>query len=70
MKILNENLLKLDEIQNLASATSMTSERGKGMFLKIIFLKLVHSSKKDELCSGFEVNILTKSVHRGGVRAS
>ena len=51
----------------MTSATSMTSERGKGMFLKIIFLKSVHSSKKDELCPGFEVKILTKSVHRGGV---
>ena len=54
----------------MTSATSMTSERGKGMFLKIIFLKSVHSSKKDELCPGFEVKILTKSVDRGGVYCS
>ena len=52
----------------MTSATSATSERGKGMFSKITFLKSVHSSKKDELCPGFEVKILTKSVHRGGVR--
>ena len=51
----------------MTSATSATSERGKGMFSKITFLKSVHSSEKDELCPGFEVKILTKSVHRGGV---
>ena len=51
----------------MTSATSATSERGKGMFSKITFLKSVHSSKKDELCPGFEVKISTKSVHRGGV---
>ena len=47
---------------------SATSERGKGIFSKITFLKSVHSSEKDELCPGFEVKIFTKSVHRGGVR--
>merc|ERR1712051_359386 len=51
----------------LTSATSATSERSKGMFSKITFLKSVHSSEKDELCPGFKVKILTKSVHRGGV---
>ena len=51
----------------MTSATSATSERGKGMFSKITFLKSVHSSEKDELCPGFEVKTLTKSVHREGV---
>ena len=32
---------------------------------KIQNLESVHSSEKDELCPGFEVKILTKSVHRG-----
>ena len=53
-KILNENLQKLDEIQNLAS--------------KITFLKSVHSKEKDEACLGFLEEIFTKSVHRGGVK--
>ena len=47
--------------------TSVTSERGKGIFSKITFLKSLHSSKKDELCPSFEVEIFTKSLHRGGV---
>ena len=56
MKILNENLLKLDEIQNLASAASkMTSwppqpRKGfSGFFSKITFLKSVHQAEKNEL---------------------
>ena len=36
---------------------SATSERGKGIFSKITFLKSGHSSKKDELCHGFGVEI-------------
>jgi hypothetical protein len=47
--------------------TSATSKRGKGNFSKITFLKSVHCNEKDELCPVFEVNIFTKSLHRGGV---
>ena len=58
MKILNQNLLKLDEIQNLASATSkMTSEEAKWIFSKIIFLKSVHQAEKNELLLGFLLQI-------------
>ena len=46
---------------------SATSERGKGIFSKITFLKSVLSNEKDELCPGFKVKLFTKSVHRGGV---
>ena len=46
--------------------TSATSERGKGVFSKVTFLKS-YSSKKDELRPGFEVKFFTKSLHRGGV---
>ena len=49
------------------SATSATSEGAQGIFSKITFLKSVHFKEKDELCPGFEVEIFTKSLHRGGV---
>ena len=49
-KILNENLLKLDEIQTLASRTSkMTSEGAQWIFLKNTFLKSVDHAEKNEL---------------------
>ena len=54
-KILHENLLKLDEIQHLASATSkmtltsMTSEEAQWIFSKITFLKSVDQDEKNEL---------------------
>ena len=51
----------------MTSATSATSERGRGIFSKIAFLKSLHFKEKDELCPGFEVEIFTKSLHRGGV---
>ena len=44
-----------------------TSERDMGIFSKIAFLESLHSKEKDELCPGFEVEIFTKSLHRGGV---
>ena len=46
----------------------MTLERGKGIFSKIACLKSVHCKKKDELCSGIEVKIFTKSLCIGGVK--
>ena len=46
MKILNENLLKLVEIQNLASATS---ELAQQIFSKITFLKSGDQAEKNEL---------------------
>ena len=49
-------------------STSMTLERGKGIFSKIACLKSVHCKKKDELCSGIEVKIFTKSLCIGGVK--
>ena len=61
-KILNENLWKLDEIQNLEGA--------QWIFSKITFFKSVHSKEKDEACLGFLENIFTKSVHRGGVKGA
>ena len=55
-KILNENPLKIDEIQNLASATSkmasVTSRSSKGaqwIFPKNTFFKSGHSTEKNEL---------------------
>ena len=55
-KILNQNLLKLDENQNLASVTSKmtsttstTSEVAEWIFSKITFLKSVHQAEKNEL---------------------
>ena len=42
----NENLWKLDEIQNLAS---VTSEGAQWIFSKITFLKSVHQAEKNEL---------------------
>jgi hypothetical protein len=35
--------------------------------LRKVFLKTVHSNKKDVLGSSFEVEIFTKSLGRGGV---
>ena len=35
------------------------------MFSKITFLKSLHSNEKDELCYSFEVEIFSKSLHRG-----
>ena len=53
MKILNENLEKLDEIQNLASKmTSWPQRPWKGLshfFSKITFLKSLHQAEKNEL---------------------
>ena len=50
--------------------TSATSEGAQGNFSKITFLKSVRSSKKDEVCHSFLVEIFTKSVHRGEVTAT
>ena len=69
-KILNENLLKLDEIQNLAPATSkMTSwpqQPQKGvieLFQKLHFWnQYVHQAEKDELCFIFLVQLVKWSV--------
>ena len=51
MKILNENLLKLDEIQNLKNdlLTSATSELAQQIFSKITFLKSGDQAEKNEL---------------------
>ena len=54
-KILNENLLKLDEIQNLVRdlendlLTSTTSEMAQPVFSKNTFLKSVDQAEKNEL---------------------
>ena len=56
MKILNENLEKLDEIQNSTSAdlendllTSTTSEWAQWILPKITFLKSGDQAEKNEL---------------------
>ena len=64
-KILNQNLLKLEEIQNLASVTSKmtsttskTSEVAEWIFSKITFFKSVHQAEENELLLGFLFRLL------------
>ena len=64
-KILNENLKKLDEIQNLALVTlkmnSWPQRPRKGLsdfFSKITILKSVHQTEKNEVQLGFIVKLL------------
>ena len=45
----------------------MTSKGAKDIFSKVTFLKSEHSNKNHELCHGFVVKNLTKSLLTGGV---
>ena len=53
----------------LDQAASFDLREAEGFFLKDTFLKSEISNEKDEVCLSFLVNISTKSLFTGGVRA-
>ena len=66
-----QRLLAVAVTMGLLEGTSATSERGKGIFSKITFLKSVHiPAKKMSYIPALRSKIFTKSLHRGGGVAS